>query len=397
MTSGDVTTGQPSGGGVNASQPQWSPAPNPTRRPLLRTAITIGVAASVFLVTLLILLAILGERLAAQTVVTAALVAVIPLLIIVPTFLWLDRFEAEPARYLVFAFLWGALVAVVGAFFLNTYGLRLLVESRWTDPLETGAVYLAPFTEETLKGIGILLVYLLRRREFDGIIDGIVYGGIIGAGFAFSENILYLGQAYDTYGDEGLTATFIVRGIMGPFGHPLFTAITGIGIGIAVTSRRPVVRVLAVLGGWICAMLLHGLWNLSALAGMDGFLEAYVTYQVPLFLAFIGFLVWLRRREGRLIGQYLSPYADAGWLTHGEVAMLSSLRQRRAARMWARQTGGAPAKRSMNAFQDSASDLALLRSRLVHGTAERDATQRELVLLEAITAHRRDFVGSPVT
>ncbi len=382
---------------MNAGGPQWNPAPNPTRRPILRTAITIGVSASVFLVALLILLSILGERLTAHTLTTAALVAIIPLFVIVPTFLWLDRFEAEPVRYLLFAFFWGALVAVVGAFFLNTYGLRLLVESQWTDPLETGAVYLAPVTEETLKGLGILLVYLLRRREFDGIIDGIVYGGIIGAGFAFSENILYLGQAYDTYGDEGLTATFVVRGIMGPFGHPLFTALTGIGIGIAVTSRRPLVRVLAVLGGWICAMLLHGLWNLSALAGMEGFLGAYVTYQVPLFLAFIGFLVWLRRREGRLIGQYLSPYADAGWLTHGEVSMLASLRQRREARAWARQTGGAAAKRSMNAFQDSASDLALLRSRLVHGTAESDATRRELVLLEAITAHRRDFVGSPVT
>ena len=79
-------------------------------------------------------------------------------------------------------------------------------------------------------------------------------------------------------------------------------------------------------------MLCTALWNLSALAGMEGFLAAYVTYQVPLFLAFIGFLVWLRRREGRLIGQYLSPYADAGWLTHGEVAMLASLRLRRDAR-----------------------------------------------------------------
>ena len=142
---------------------------------MLRTALTIGVAASVFLVCLLILLGILGERLTTQTLVTSALDGVIPLLVIVPTFLWLDRYEAEPARYIVFAFLWGALVAVVGAFFLNTFGLKLLVEARWTDPLETGAVYLAPITEETLKGLGILLIYLLRRREFDGIIDGIVY------------------------------------------------------------------------------------------------------------------------------------------------------------------------------------------------------------------------------
>src|SRR6478735_2865557 len=199
MTSGDVTT-QGTGASPGGQAQQWSPARNPTRRPMLRTALTIGVAASVFLVCLLILLGILGDRLTTQTIVTSALMAIIPVLVIVPTFLWLDRYEAEPARYIVFAFLWGALVAVVGAFFLNTFGLKMLVEARWTDPLETGAVYLAPVTEETLKGLGILLIYLFRRREFDGIIDGIVYAGLIGAGFAFSENILYLGQAYNEYG-----------------------------------------------------------------------------------------------------------------------------------------------------------------------------------------------------
>jgi RsiW-degrading membrane proteinase PrsW (M82 family) len=400
MSSGDVTTqgpGSSPGAGPGGQAQQWSRARNPTRRPLLRTALTIGVAASVFLVCLLILLGILGERLTMQTLVTSTLMAIIPVLVIVPTFLWLDRYEAEPMRFIVFAFLWGALVAVVGAFFLNTFGLKLLVEARWTDPLETGAVYLAPITEETLKGLGILLIYLLRRREFDGIVDGVVYAGLIGAGFAFSENILYLGQAYNQYGSEGLTSTFLVRGLMGPFGHPLFTSLTGIGIGIAVTSRRPAVRVVAIVVGWVCAMLLHGLWNLSALAGMEGFFAAYVTFQVPLFLAFIGFLFWLRRREGRLIGRYLSPYADAGWLTHAEVTMLSQLRLRRAARAWARQNGGRAARRSMDAFQDSASDLALLRSRLVHGTAEDGASEREMVLLESITAHRRAFVGSPVT
>jgi RsiW-degrading membrane proteinase PrsW (M82 family) len=396
MTSGDVTTQEP-GGSAGGQPPQWSPARNPTRRPILRTALTIGVAASLFLVCLLVLLGILGDRLSAQTLVTSALMAIIPLFIIVPTFLWLDRYEAEPVRYQVFSFFWGALVAVVGAFFLNTFGLKLLVEASWTDPLQTGAVYLAPVTEETLKGLGILVIYLFRRREFDGIVDGIVYAGLIGAGFAFSENILYLGQAYNEYGNEGLTSTFLVRGLMGPFGHPLFTSLTGIGIGIAVSARRPAVRVVAVVAGWVCAMILHGLWNLSALAGMDGFFEAYVTYQVPLFLAFVGFLFWLRRREGRLIGRYLSPYADAGWLTHAEVAMLSQLRLRRSARAWARRNGGRAAKKSMDAFQDSASDLALLRSRLVHGTAEEGSSEREMVLLEAITAHRRDFVGSPVT
>ncbi|HEX5967484.1 MAG TPA: PrsW family intramembrane metalloprotease [Intrasporangium sp.] len=391
-----MTSGDPSGALDRLEAEEWSREPNPTWRPMLRRILTLGVAAVLLLVSLLILLGIIGNQLEAQVAVLATLMALIPLLIIVPTYLWLDRYEAEPVPYLVAAFLWGALIAVVGAFFLNSLGLALLVESHWSDPLETGAVYLAPITEETLKGLGIFLIYLLRRHEFDGIIDGIVYAGMIGAGFAFSENILYLGQAYTEMGNEGLTATFIVRGLMGPFGHPLFTSLVGIGIGIAVTTRSRGIKVLAILGGWVCAVLLHGAWNLAAIAGIEGFLTAYMTFQVPLFLAFIGFLVWLRRREGRLIGQYLSAYADAGWLTHAEVGMLSHVSTRRAARAWARERGGIAAQRSMDAFQDSASDLALLRSRLVRGTAERDATQREMVLLQAITTHRKDFIGTPV-
>ena len=391
-----MTSGDPSGALERLEAEEWSREPNPTWRPMLRRILTVGVATVLLLVSLLILLGILGNQLEAQVAVLATLMALIPLIIIVPTYLWLDRYEAEPVGYLVAAFLWGALIAVVGAFFLNSLGLALLVQSHWTDPFETGAVYLAPITEETLKGLGIFLIYLLRRHEFDGIIDGIVYAGMIGAGFAFSENILYLGQAYTEMGNEGLTATFIVRGLMGPFGHPLFTSLIGIGIGIAVSTRSSGVKALAIVGGWVCAVLLHGAWNLAAIAGLEGFLSAYVTYQVPLFLAFIGFLVWLRRREGRLIGQYLSAYADAGWLTHAEVGMLSHLSTRRAARAWARERGGNAAQRSMDAFQDSASDLALLRSRLVRGTAERDAAQREMILLQAITEHRRDFIGTPV-
>lgn len=375
---------------------QWSRGPNPTRRPMLRGVLTVGVAASLLLICVFILLGIIGERLDAQTAVLAALMALIPLLIIVPVYLWLDRFEAEPIGYQVSAFLWGAVIAVVAAFFLNAAGLHLLAGANWEDPMPTGAVWLAPVTEETLKGLGIVLVYLARRREFDGIIDGLVYAGLIGAGFAFSENVLYLGTAYQLGGSEGLTLTFVVRCLMGPFAHPLFTSCIGIGLGIAVSTRYRWVRVLAIVGGWVAAILLHGLWNFSALAGQLGFFEAYAAYQVPLFIAFIAFLVWLRRREGRLIGRYLTPYADAGWLTHPEVAMLSQLRARRAARMWATEHGGAAAKRSMSAFQDSATDLALLRSRIVHGTAERDAQQREMALLNAITTHRRNFIGSPV-
>ena len=88
-----------------------------------------------------------------------------------------------------------------------------------------------------------MLLLWWRRHELDGVLDGIVYAGMVGIGFAFTENILYLAAAYDGTdglgpgGTEALTGTFILRCLVSPFAHPLFTAFIGIGVGLAVTSR----------------------------------------------------------------------------------------------------------------------------------------------------------------
>ena len=386
----------PSGAGGPTSGPAfpgYAPAPNRTSRPRLRTVIVGGLIATGFLLSAAVLAVEFETGLGVQVTLLAALFAALPLLVVVPTFLWLDRYEAEPTRMLILAFAWGAVCAPAGALFLNT-GIAIAMRLAGAeDPdLET-AVFGAPFVEEGLKGFGVLLIVLLRRREFDGVVDGIVYAGLVGAGFAFSENIIYLGREFVEYGQQGLTELFILRCIMGPFAHPLFTAFTGIGLGLAVAVMRSAwSRVLVALGGFLLAALLHGIWNLSAATGH--LIGAYVLFQVPLFLCFVALVIGLRYREGRLIRTYLSQYADAGWLSHQEVAMLSSLPARRQARIWANQQGGRAAVASMRAFQDGASDLALLRARMVRGSAERDAAARESTLLESIVAHRRAFVGN---
>ena len=386
----------PSGAGGPTSGPAfpgYAPAPNRTSRPRLRTVIVGGLVATGFLLSAAVLAVEFETGLGVQVTLLAALFAALPLLVVVPTFLWLDRYEAEPTRMLILAFAWGAVCAPAGALFLNT-GIAIAMRLAGAeDPdLET-AVFGAPFVEEGLKGFGVLLIVLLRRREFDGVVDGIVYAGLVGAGFAFSENIIYLGREFVEYGQQGLTELFILRCIMGPFAHPLFTAFTGIGLGLAVAVMRSAwSRVMVALGGFLLAALLHGIWNLSAATGH--LIGAYVLFQVPLFLCFVALVIGLRYREGRLIRTYLSQYADAGWLSHQEVAMLSSLPARRQARIWANQQGGKAAVASMRAFQDGASDLALLRARMVRGSAERDAAARERTLLESIVAHRRAFVGN---
>lgn len=365
-----------------------------TRRHVLRGWILTGVVVAGFALAALVLAAYYGMTLGVLTTLLAILLAVLPLGIVIPTFLWIDRFEAEPTTYLVVAFLWGALIAALLAAVFNTGAL--LVFSAVTNPEEgraATAVFVAPFVEEAAKGLLVLLLWWRRRAEFDGLTDGIVYAGITAAGFAFTENIQYLGLAYQHGGGQALTGVFVLRGLFSPFAHPIFTVMTGIGVGIAATTRHRALKVLAPLVGYLLAVLAHALWNTAAVTGGQGLVAVYLTVELPVFVAFVVLVVWVRRREGRLIGRYLGPYADAGWLAPGEVTMLSSMARRRGARAWARETGGRGAMRSMQRFQDAASELALLRLRMHHGTADLRAQETERALLDTIVVRRREFLG----
>ena len=197
-----------------------------------------------------------------------------------------------------------------------------------------GAVAIAPIVEEAVKGVFLVGLLIFRRREFDGIVDGIVYAGLVAAGFAFTENILYFGRAFTEEGPVGqaggVFAVLVMRGVLSPFAHPLFTAMTGIGAGIASNSRNPVVRIVAVLIGYALAVTLHALWNGSAsLQGGEAFIGVYAFIMVPLFLAMIAVVVWQRRREQRIVIEQLPGFAQAGWIAPSEIALLSSLAGRR--------------------------------------------------------------------
>jgi RsiW-degrading membrane proteinase PrsW (M82 family) len=387
--------GAPGAGAPAAYDPGIVPAsPRGTARRGVRRWLLTGLVVVGFGLAALALAAYFGAALGVVTALLGLLLAAIPVGIVVPTFLWLDRFEAEPTRYLVVAFLWGALVAALVAAVFNTSAM--LVIQSVTDPSAarlTTATVVAPIVEESSKGLFVVLLWRLRRREFDGITDGMVYAGITAAGFAFTENIQYLGQAYAEGGRELLAATFVARGLFSPFAHPMFTILTGIGVGIAATSRSGLVRLIAPLAGLTLAACAHGLWNLSAVTGGSGLLIGYGLVGIPLFCSFLGLILWVRRREGRLIGRRLSPYADAGWLSPNEVAMLASMAHRREARIWARTNAGRAGLRSMRDFQDAASELALLRERMYHQAADGQALADERRLLGELTAARQVFAA----
>ncbi|WP_432984964.1 PrsW family intramembrane metalloprotease [Dactylosporangium sp. CA-233914] len=334
--------------------------------------------------------------------------AVIPVPVLVSCFLWLDRYEPEPVKYLVFVFGWGACVATAVALVVNTAGAYFADKAGLSESLV--AVLVAPLIEESMKALGPVLLFWRRPRAYSGLIDGIVYCGLSATGFAMVENILYLGfKGYGEAADKSgpvtgaaaLVGIFIVRILMTGFAHPLFTSMTGIGLGIASRSSAKAVRFLAPIAGLLVAMMLHGAWNLMSVTASTSawvLLYGYFAVMMPIFLCMVGFALWLRAGEGKLTERVLGEYARAGWFSPPEVAALGTLGRRLSARRWAKRVAGDAGAKAMRAFQFDATRLALLRDGLHRGLDKQpkrrmEALAEERQLLAALDAYRQVFVG----
>lgn len=343
----------------------------------------------------LVLLSVVGAEVGTGGLAIGSTFAFLPVIPVLAVFLWLDRNEPEPTSYVIFALAWGATVAAIAALVLNTASVEFLRRAGETD-IAVGAVVIAPWVEEAAKGAAVALLALRRRREFDGVVDGLVFAGLCGLGFAFVENILYFGRAYTESAAEhgpvaGLFATgavFVLRGLGSPFAHPMFTAAIGIGFGLAATTHRRRLQVTAPIIGYLCAVLLHAAWNLAATSGLAGFAIAYGLVMMPVFGAYVYVMVWARRREGRIVARWLPEYGIAGWFTLDEVPVLGSMRERRHALAWARSRGGRAGRRAMRSYQHIATELAFLRDRAArHGPGQEFVT-RERDLLHSLAGHR---------
>ncbi|GAB3672102.1 PrsW family intramembrane metalloprotease [Actinocorallia lasiicapitis] len=322
--------------------------------------------------------------------------AILPVPLLVAAVLLLDRLEPEPAKDLVFAFLWGAGVAVLGALLLNTLGYHYITEPLFGDSggrFWTAAVG-APVIEESLKGSVLFVLLWFRRNEIDGVTDGIVYAAMVALGFAMMENISYYMQALDGPGGvKSLESVFILRGLISPFGHPLFTAMTGLGVAYAANHRTG--RTTALVLGLLGAMALHAMWNASTHWGIKGLLVAYL-FDFCVLLVLLWLIFNERRTLVREIGVYLPLYAGTGLVSPQDVQMLSHMPQRRVARHWARQVGGKGAARAMSDYQLAATELVLLHQRMDAGVLDAPSfTTRQNQLLHLMYLSRQAFLSQP--
>ena len=323
--------------------------------------------------------------------------ALLPVPLLVALLLWMDRLEPEPRATLAFAFGWGAGIAALSALIINTADLEYV-----TMPAlgaSTGeyvaATFGAPVVEETLKGLVLIGLLWRRRDEIDGPTDGVIYAAMVGLGFAMIENVGYYINALvspERGGVALLGYTFVLRGLLSPLLHPIFTSMTGLGVAYAASRRRG--GYWAVALGLLAAMILHGTWNGLSLFGAAGLAAGYLIMSCVL-IALILVLVADRRRVVGLIQRYLPGYERTGLVTDEDITMLGSLGARGAARRWARAVGGLPASAAMSDFQLAATELALARAKADRGVLGFNAfAEREHSLLSLMAVARHAFTRS---
>ncbi|MDX6289381.1 MAG: protease PrsW [Blastocatellia bacterium] len=350
-------------------------------RPLIRPVIRSSAHQSAFKIILvvfavmvaallgLILLLLIGSETGPAELVIALICATLPVPIYVMLLLWIDRYEAEPLWMLATAFFWGALISVFIAFIFNTSIATIAAVATHSREIgeNVGAVISAPIVEESAKALILVILFLFKKDEFDGILDGIVYAGMVGLGFAMTENVLYYGRALQ-HGTDTLKFVLILRGMAAPFSHPLFTSMTGIGLGWSRQSNNGFIKVVAPVMGFMLAVLMHATWNGSATYGGDyGFFAVYFGIMGPALIVTLMVIFFALRREGRIVRQFLYPDYQKGFFEQKEYEQLCSIRGRMGMSWQALTREGFSGWRTRRQCNQMASELAFHRSRVARG------------------------------
>jgi RsiW-degrading membrane proteinase PrsW (M82 family) len=244
---------------------------------------------------------------------------------------WLDRYEKEPKLLLGAAFVWGVVIAGGGAYILNTaFGLGIYALTGSEGAAEFGTTSIvAPIIEEALKGLAVLVVFLLFRNEFDSVLDGIIYAAVTAMGFAAIENVLYIYRnGYLEGGWEGFWVLVVIRVILVGWMHPFFSAFTGIGLAVARMTRNVLVKMIAVPTGYAIAVTSHAFHNTFSglIGGFEGLLAGtfvdYMGYAVMLL-----FIIWMIVYERNILKRHLHEELTSGTISQKQYITATSFFQ----------------------------------------------------------------------
>jgi len=231
---------------------------------------------------------------------------------------WLDRYEKEPRWLLFIAFFWGGFIAIIGALIVSIImdiGFTLALQDETLVDIAGGSIT-APFVEEFWKGLAVFAIVLIFRKEFDSILDGIVYAAIAGLGFAATENVLYFMSQYAEAGWAGMFTNFALRVGVFAWGHPFYTAFIGIGFAVARINKNILIKIIAPIIGYFLAVFAHSFHNTSLVfvSGL-GSLALIILAEWLGWIILLGFIFWMVRHEQGLLKKHLREEVSTGLLS----------------------------------------------------------------------------------
>ena len=312
---------------------------------------------------------------------------ILPMVVYALILWWFDRYEKEPLGLLIAAFLWGAVPAII---FSLVAQLALDVPiSYFVSPLASdliGATVVAPVTEEVFKGGALLLLLLFFRKEIDSPLDGIIYGGLVGFGFAAVENVFYFAGAFTESGLGELALLTVFRAFLFGLNHALFTGLTGLGLALARTAPNWLVKVGAPVVGLLLGMTAHGIHNGGVTLGSELYWPCLITLISDWggVAILFGVIIWASVREQRWIATYLADEVEKGTLSQEDYATTSSYVTRVATRAQALFGGDFRRWRELGHYYRLATELAFNKRRLAHFPAEKDTQARVVQLRQQV-------------
>lgn len=294
----------------------------------------------------------------------SVLAAAVPTLFFIALIYWADRYEKEPWWLLTAAFLWGAVPGVVLALIFNNLlsaPIYFFASAERADALI--ATLVAPPVEETVKGLALVGILFYWRHEIDSPLDGIIYGAMVGMGFALVENVAYFVNVFAAEGAESWGLTIVVRALVFGLNHALFTSLTGLGLALGRFAVRPALRITAPIAGWLAAVTLHFLHNATVASGN------LLCYLALLFdwggvLLIVGIMIWALVQERRWIEKYLIEEVALGTLTPAQYRRTQSRQQRARHRLKMLLNGDIPAYLRARRFYHRCSELAYKKHHL---------------------------------
>lgn len=289
--------------------------------------------------------------------------AIIPAVIYTSIIYWVDRYEKEPLWLLGATFLWGAIPSVLISYFFNTVLSIPLYKLAGDSGQIWAASFIAPPVEETAKGLIVLAILFFRRTEIDSLLDGIIYGAMVGMGFAVVENVYYFLNVYAEGGAEAWSVNIFLRAIVFGLNHSLFSAMTGLGIAFARMNPTSPARFFSPIIGWFMAMFLHFLHNFTVSFGNLLCLVAFASDWGGILLM-LGIMIWAVVQERNWIRDYLKDEVAQGTLSDLHYDIACSGRKRTAQHFNQLTTRGVRAYFHSVSFYHRCSELAYKKHHL---------------------------------